>query len=148
MRCSAHTIRELTLLLLLGFLLPHSAACAPAPDRWPMFRGEPALTGVAAGSLPSELALLWKFKTGGPVKSSAALENGRVYIGSDDGQLYALQLSDGHKLWTCKTEGSVESSPLVLSNRVFVGSTDGFLYCVDAADGALRRWAVGWDDPP
>jgi len=43
-------------------------AAAPGDD-WPMFRGGPALAGVAAGSLPERLELLWTFKTGGPVKS-------------------------------------------------------------------------------
>src|SRR5437667_3957324 len=37
----------------------------------------PALTGVAAGTLPDKLSLLWSFKTGGPVKSSAAIVGGR-----------------------------------------------------------------------
>ena len=53
-----------------------------------MFRGGPALTGIAGGSLPEHLQLLWTFKTGGPVKSSPAIVGGRVFIGSDDGNLY------------------------------------------------------------
>ncbi|HUD82731.1 MAG TPA: hypothetical protein VMQ67_04480, partial [Candidatus Saccharimonadales bacterium] len=36
---------------------------------WPIFRGNPALTGVAADSLPATLGMLWSFKTGAPVKS-------------------------------------------------------------------------------
>ena len=49
----------------------HLDAAVPAED-WPMFRGGPALLGIAGGSLSRELKLLWSFKTGGPVKSSAA----------------------------------------------------------------------------
>ena len=41
---------------------------------WPMFRGGPALLGVAEDSLPARLELLWSFKTAGPVKSSAAID--------------------------------------------------------------------------
>ncbi len=93
----------------------------PAAD-WPMFRGNPALTGVAEGSLPVKLKLLWSFKTGGPVKSSAAIVGGRVFVGSDDGLVYALDFATGAKQWTFKTGGPVESSPLVLNGRVFVGS--------------------------
>ena len=91
--------------------------CLTAAD-WPMFRGGPALTGVAAGRLPDRLSLLWTFKTGGPVKSSPALVGGRVFIGSDDGKVYALGLADGGKAWEFKTGGGVESSPLVLEGRV------------------------------
>ena len=62
---------------------------------WPMFRGNPALTGVASGALPDKLSLLWSFKTGGPVKSSAAIVDGRVFIGSGDGNVYALDWATG-----------------------------------------------------
>lgn len=106
-------------------------------EDWPMFRGNPALTGVAAGTLPAKLTLRWSFKTAGAVKSSAAVSQGRVFIGSDDSNLYALALADGKPLWTFKTGGEVESSPLVLEGRVFVGSSDGCLYALAAATGKL-----------
>src|SRR2546426_826233 len=51
---------------------------------WPMFRGNPALTGIASGPWPDKLSLLWSFKTGGPVKSSAAVVDGHVFIGSGE----------------------------------------------------------------
>jgi len=102
-----------------------------------MFRGNPALTGIAGGSLPERLALLWTFKTGGPVSSSAAIIEDRVFIGSDDGNVYALALGDGKKVWAFKTGGGVESSPLVMGGKVFVGSSDGFLYALEAPTGKL-----------
>ena len=37
-------------------------------------------------------ALLWKYETGNDVNSSPAVVNGMVYIGSDDGNLYAFGL--------------------------------------------------------
>ncbi len=54
------------------------AAGVPAPsaapaDAWPQFRGEPALTGRAAGALPEKLKLLWTREAGGAVESSAAI---------------------------------------------------------------------------
>src|ERR1035437_944217 len=57
---------------------------------WPMFRGDQGLTGVAAARLPEALELRWTFKTGQPIKSSAAIADHRVFIGSDDSNLYAL----------------------------------------------------------
>ena len=79
-----------------------AGAATPGGD-WPMFRGQPALTGIAGSTLPDRLGLLWTFKTAGPVKSSPALVQDRVFIGSDDGNLYALALADGRKLWAFKT---------------------------------------------
>src|SRR5579863_3751155 len=59
-------------------------ASAAGVSGWPVFRGSAALTGVAEGRLPEKPALLWTFKTGGPVKSSAVMGGGRAFIGSDD----------------------------------------------------------------
>src|SRR5437868_6640968 len=89
---------------------------------WPMFRGGPSLVGVASGNLDKELKLLWNFKTEKAVKSSPAIVKNRVFIGSDDGSVYAIDFASGRKLWAFKTEGTVESSPLVLENRVYCGS--------------------------
>src|SRR6478609_8603336 len=115
-----------------------SAVAAPAgagAANWPMFRGSPGLVGVAAGQLPEAPGLLWSFKTEGPVKSSAAIADGRVYVGSDDGNVYALELGSGKKVWAFKTQGPVESSPLVLRGKVYFGSTDANVYAVDAKSG-------------
>ena len=74
---------------------------------WPMFRGNPALSGVAQTQLPEKPSLLWSHKTDGPVKSSAAIVGGRVFVGSDDGQVYALDLAEGKRLWAFKTGAGV-----------------------------------------
>src|ERR1051325_7765978 len=106
-------------------------------ENWPMFRGSQALLGVAKGSLPPKLTLLWSFNTGGPVKSSPAIEQNQVFIGSGDGNVYALNLTDGKKLWDVKTGGAIESSPLVLQSKVYIGSSDSWLYAFDAKSGNL-----------
>src|SRR5262245_21742766 len=98
-----------------------AAQCALATS-WPMFRGGPALTGVASGMLASKLELLWKVKTGAVVKSSAAIDGERVFIGSGDARMYGLTLADGKKLWEFKATAPVESSPLAIEGKVFFGS--------------------------
>ena len=119
-------------------------ATAIAED-WPMFRGNPALTGIAQGSLPAKPELLWSFKTQGPVRSSAAIVAGRVFVGSDDGYVYGLDAINGRQHWSFKTGDAVESSPLVLDGRVFVGSSDGYLYALDATNGT-PLWKYKTDD--
>ncbi|MHB8519129.1 MAG: outer membrane protein assembly factor BamB family protein [Limisphaerales bacterium] len=112
---------------------------------WPMFRGGPALLGVAAGSLPEPLGLLWSYKTEGPIKSSPAMVDGRIFFGANDSNVYALSLAGGKKIWSFKTGGEVESSPLVLQGRVFVGSADGSLYALEA-DTGKRLWKYDTGD--
>jgi eukaryotic-like serine/threonine-protein kinase len=38
-------------------------------------------------------AVLWTYQTGNAVVSSPAVSDGRVYVGSDDGSVYAFALS-------------------------------------------------------
>ncbi len=105
---------------------------------WPTFRGDGSLSGVAAGELDRRLKLYWRTRTGGSIKSSPVIADGRVFVGSEDGRLYAMDLATGRKLWAYETSGPVEAPPLVVDAYVIVGSQDGTLYCLLAADGALR----------
>src|SRR5262245_27304171 len=121
----------------LAFSLLALAGSSASGTDWPMFRGGPALAGVTTDTLPANPSLLWKFKTGAAVRSSAAIAGNRVFIGSNDGSVYCLDLAGGNKVWSFKTGVAVESSPLVLDGKVFVGSADAFLYALDAATGKL-----------
>src|SRR5690349_9300069 len=94
--CSAATVCCLFLAAGLVAAGPSRLYAAGSSD-WPMFRGNPALTGLASGELEKELALLWTFKTEKPVKSSPAVVGNRVFVGSDDGQLYAINFTTGKK---------------------------------------------------
>jgi outer membrane protein assembly factor BamB len=53
--------------------------------------------------------------------------NGVVYVGSDDGNLYALDAGTGAKLWSYAA-GGVDSSPTVVNGVVYVGSDDHKIY--------------------
>jgi len=105
---------------------------------WPIFRGAQTLDGVAGGQLSDSLELFWTFKTKGPVKSSPVRCKGRVFVGSDDGFVYAIDAATGKEAWSFKTEGAVEAPPLVVGGTVFVGSSDMFLYALDADKGEVR----------
>src|SRR5205823_10789956 len=69
----------------------------------------------------SSLALYWKVLTGGSIYSSPVIVNGVVYIGSDNGKLYAFSASTGQTLWKASTSDSIESSPAVVDGIVYVG---------------------------
>jgi outer membrane protein assembly factor BamB len=107
-------------------------------NNWPMFRGGQSLLGTATGTLPDSLQLLWKFKTGGDIKSSPVINDGLVFIGSADANVYAIDLENGHKVWEYPTGDFVEATPCVVNGCVFVGSSDNFLYALDAKTGSLK----------
>jgi outer membrane protein assembly factor BamB len=106
-------------------------------DNWPQFRRDPLLTGVAPGPLGVNLAVAWTHEAGtDPVESSAAIVGGVVYVGSQAGELIALDLNDGKLKWKYKAnEGIGESSPAVADGVVLVGDLTGVLHAVNAADG-------------
>lgn len=125
---------------LAGILLSFAS---PAGD-WPMYRGQPDLTGIATGTLPAAPTLLWSYQTGGPIKSSATIVGNHVFVGSNDRNLYALDFATGKKIWAFTNSEAIESSPLVLNGTVFVGANDACIYALDAATGKqLWKFATG-----
>lgn len=58
--------------------------------------------------------LLWVFETGGEVWSSPSYNGEHIFIGSDDGLLYCLDIN-GKLLWKTKLNGNVRSSSPCLS---------------------------------
>ena len=112
---------------------------------WPIYRGDQALNGVARGTLPLTMKLLWSFKCGGAVKSSPVVGGGRVFFGSYDGKVYALDANTGKKVWDFDTGTAVEASPLLAEGTVFVGSLNGVLYALDAAKGK-PKWTYETGD--
>jgi outer membrane protein assembly factor BamB len=112
---------------------------------WPIFRGDPTLSGVAKNGLPDKLSLLWSFQTDSWIIGSPVLGLGRVYSGSSDGKVYAINLSDGEKVWEFDTKDDIEASPLLLNEAVYVGNLSGEFYCLDANTGQVR-WEYKCDN--
>jgi outer membrane protein assembly factor BamB len=83
----------------------------------------------------------WRFKTGGKVFSSPVICDGVALIGSEDKNLYAVDVNTGKKRWQFKTGGAVHSSPALSNNTVFVGSFDGYFYALDFATGK-QKWKL------
>ncbi|MCZ7392523.1 MAG: PQQ-binding-like beta-propeller repeat protein [Candidatus Methanoperedens sp.] len=80
----------------------------------------------------------WRYDSGiADVVSSPLIANGTVFIGSNDGDIYALTMN-GVLKWKYSTGNNVESSPSIKDGTIFVGSRDSNLYAIDAQTGALK----------
>ena len=103
-----------------------------------MFQRYPERLGSSYSPTPSTNSTLWSLKIGGAVRSSPVVDEGLVFVGSDDFKLYCLDQNSGAVVWSFTTEGAIESSSAVFEGLVFVGSNDGKLYCLDKASGSFR----------
>ncbi len=83
----------------------------------------------------------WSFQTEGPIFGSAMLSEDVIYIGSDDGNLYALDAVGGELAWKFATQGIVRSTPAVDNGLVYFASDDGYLYAINAQDGQ-KVWST------
>lgn len=82
----------------------------------------------------------WRQKAKRALTSSPFLYQGALYVGSMDGQVYALNAQDGWPVWKFRTNKAILSSPVVEGNLLFVGSVDNSLYAVDIRSGN-KAWA-------
>ncbi|MGL6094222.1 MAG: PQQ-binding-like beta-propeller repeat protein, partial [Fimbriiglobus sp.] len=108
---------------------------SPAAD-WPVFRGNPAMTGTAVAKLPDQLQELWAFPCKDAIEGAPAIVGGVVYVAAMDRHLYAVDLATGAEKWRVKL-GAMKASPAVAGGRVFVGDVEGKFYGVHAATGKI-----------
>ncbi len=104
-----------------------------------MFRAGPQHTGVYdTGALTEFHRVKWRFHTGGSVVASPVVVGGSVYIGSTDGNLYAIDRDTGTLRWKFATKGRVVSTAAVADGVVYFGSYDSYFYAVDTQSGKLK----------
>ena len=64
-----------------------------------------------------------------------------VFLGTEEGYLYALEVDDDAqtttKVWEKRLPSEIRVSPTVWNSRLYVGCEDGMLYCYEAKTGRL-----------
>jgi outer membrane protein assembly factor BamB len=127
-------------------IAPYAAVVLLLVSSWPAyaqqtstFRGDPQHTGVyQTGGVDHFTRVKWSFHTHGYVVSSPAIADGTVYVGSNDGNLYAVDAASGTQKWKFRTGSRVASSPAVSDGIAYFGSYDGNFYAVDTATGHVK----------
>lgn len=64
----------------------------------------------------------WAFTTSGMVRSSPAVVDGVVYVGSDNGKLHAVDADTGRERWSFHTKARLRSSPAMANGIVYIAS--------------------------
>ncbi|MFZ4812934.1 MAG: PQQ-binding-like beta-propeller repeat protein [Phototrophicaceae bacterium] len=90
----------------------------------------------------------WVYRTKRDIKSSACFDEreGICYIGSDDGFLYAIDITSGYNSWRFRTNGPIISSPVIWNDFIIFGSVDGNVYSVDTY-GQKEKWRFPMGKP-
>ena len=110
--------------------------------------------GLTARDLP-RLKVKWAFGLPGAVQvfSQPTVAGGRVFIGSDSGQVYSLDAATGCVRWSFLAGAGVRTAPVIGTVRgapgavVFVGDMKARLYALDARTGR-QLWSTKVDDQP
>ncbi len=72
--------------------------------------------------------------------AAAAAEDGRVFVGSSTGKIFAFAARDGGVLWDHVLEGGIAARPRYVRSEgaIYVGTRLGHLYALDAESGKVR----------
>ena len=94
----------------------------------------------------TDLSVVWTFtpSPAGSFFSSAAVAYGKIFIGSTNGFLYALDPWTKAIIWSFNTGGVIWSSPAISDGKVFIGSESNNLYSFNAnqTNPATARWSL------
>jgi outer membrane protein assembly factor BamB len=114
-------------------------------DDWPQAGNNPAHTGYSPETILPPLKLKWNIQLQ-PERVYPAVQavvaDGRVYVGTEQGNLYALDAGSGQQLWKFPWGETSRAGPIMhtagfAGGRVFVASLDGCVYAIDAQSGEL-----------
>jgi hypothetical protein len=122
------------------------ALCEPASAQdASMFRGNPQHSGIyEAAGVPQFARVQWKFHTNGFVLSSPAISAGVLYVGSTDGNLYAVDIKSGTQKWKFPAGVRITSSPAVAGGLVYFESYSGNFIALDITNGQ-EKWKFQTD---
>ncbi len=144
---------------------PAAPPQACAADRMPMTGAPPAavnwghdttrfippdVAGLTKADVPA-LKLKWAFAYPAAVRARSQPSIGwnTIFVGSQDGTVYALDLETGCAKWTFRTSAEVRTGiiPDPEKKRLYFGDFLGRAYAIDAATGD-EIWRVKVDDHP
>jgi outer membrane protein assembly factor BamB len=71
-----------------------------------------------------------------------AIVNGKLFIASASGEVYALAEKSGDVLWTVRIGEPVSFQPTVANGHVYVATDGGTLYCLNTGDARDHGWLM------
>ena len=118
------------------------------PTGWPTDSGPTVSDGIVYFGADYMYALdattgavKWKFFLNpATIMAAPLVDNGVVYIGSENDSLYALDAATGGVKWSAKADNTLAlSTPTISNGSLYIGAESGSLFAFDAATGT-QQW--------
>jgi len=109
---------------------------------WPMFSKNLSRTSCQTfeTELSPPVAVLWQSDIFDiPPKSSPAVTEDMLFIGTKTGRMLCVDLNSGNIKWTVITSNAIISSPTFHKGTVYFGSNDSNVYALEAVSGR-KKW--------
>lgn len=142
-------------------VLAGTAGPASADPTWPTYHASPGRTGVDSSDNLSNLSSAWTAPLdGAAVYGQPVVADGRVFVVTEDNDVYALDAHDGGVLWAHNIgqpltdvdqyAGCGDVDPLGITSTPVVDTASGVLYVVgEVSNGAspptVQHQLVGFD---
>src|SRR5215470_14087624 len=115
--------------LFIAWLLP--AATCPA-EAWPTVHRDNQRSGYTSETLKGPFERKWFRDFHEELISTrceAIVGDGKVFAGTNAGNLYALDVRDGSTFWKFQAAGPIGHSPCLDGSRIYVGSEGESFAC-------------------
>jgi len=86
---------------------------------------------------------IWEKKIADGINPGMLASDGKVFLGTSEGELAALQGSDGAELWRFKVESTISSNIVGAQDLIIFGCSDHTLYFVDHAGRSAGTFVIG-----
>jgi outer membrane protein assembly factor BamB len=125
---------HVNILNIIIFLTVILSACTPSTPKgetdggknWPLFRGDPGLSGYSEVKLPGKPTLLWTYKSDSRTSSSPVIYNQTAYWSDKRGHIYGID-AEGRSIFDYDFATAVEASPMISDSALYIGRIDGFM---------------------
>jgi hypothetical protein len=123
---------------------------------WPQVQNNPQRTGYSSEILGTNFSVVWT-RPFQPEKVhpqvQAIVYDGKVFVGTEMGNLYALNTQTGAQVWKYSVNSPILNSVAAGDGRVYLGAMDGAVYAINAYTGGLiwkspLSWRHGFSTAP
>ncbi len=110
---------------------------------WTMYGGSAGRTNESYTSLKPPLKFMWQYNAMAGISGTPLVKDSVVLVGTLQGELHAIRLSNGESLGYSALESAVVGTPVWDGELAYVacGLGNETLICISLRDGR-RRWAI------